>query len=516
MLNGLCKTLNLVAYYLLNCNKSQSQAIKFWEKSWHHWHMKVRQTTLICVFCGAVLGGIGLAKFVVLQPGWWLVGLIPVVFLIRKKNVASLFAVVILGLGIGMLRGGYMAQDVATLKNYSKQKVTILATAQTDSIYGKKSQITFDAGKVKLLLPQQEDLVGKFSISGFGEPMVYRGDKVEVSGKLYLTRGSKQAGISYAKIRVVEQGNDVFAKIRRNFAAGLQSAVPEPEASLGLGLLIGQRSTLPPDVLLAMTTVGLVHIVAVSGYNVTILARGVQRLRFFRSKYQKLVVALSLVTVFIIITGFSASVVRAALVSYLSLLAWYYGRKFKPLLLILLVAAVTALFNPIYLWSDIGWYLSFLAFFGVLVMAPLLGRKLLGYGYDKKSLSMLVLESFSAQLLTLPLIMLIFGRVSVVSLPANLLVVPIIPFAMLFSAIAGIAGMWVPAVAGWFAWPANFLLTYILDVTKLAAMAPYANVGRSLNTAMALIFYGLILLCVAALYRHYHHSRVSDESTLTP
>ena len=173
-------------------------------------------------------------------------------------------------------------------------------------------------------------------------------------------------------------GTDWFAKLRRYFAAGMQTALPEPAASLGLGLLIGQRSTLPADILLAMTTVGLVHIVAVSGYNVTILARAVQRTKIARSKFQQLFLALTLILMFIIITGFSASVVRAAIVSSLSLWAWYFGRSIKPMLLILFVAALTALINPIYVWSDIGWYLSFLAFFGVLIVAPLLGQRLLG------------------------------------------------------------------------------------------------------------------------------------------
>lgn len=479
--------------------------------------MKLRRTTLIGIFCGSVLGGIGLAKVILLQPNWWLLALLPLILLLKKKNIVSVLALISAGIVLGLVRGSYMAQNVSVLQGYAKTKVTIIATAQTDSIYGKKSQITFDAGSIQLVEPHEKDLIGKFTISGFGAPMVYRGDRVEVSGKLYLTRGSKQAGISFAKISVVQQGDDVFASARRSFAAGMLSAVPEPAASLGLGLLIGQRSTLPKDVLDAMTTVGLIHIVAVSGYNVTILARGVQRLRIFRSKFQKLALALALVTGFIIITGFSASVVRAAMVSYLSLIAWYYGRSFKPVLLLLLVAAITGLVNPIYVWSDIGWYLSFLAFFGVLVMAPLLGRKILGAGYEKKSLSMIVVESFSAQILTLPLIMLIFGRVSIISLPANLLVVPLIPFAMLFSAVAGLAGLLMPVFAGWFAWPANLLLTYILDIARLSAQAPYANVGRSLNISMALVFYALIILFVILLHKHYKTAQKNhNKSALTP
>jgi len=78
------------------------------------------------------------------------------------------------------------------------------------------------------------------------------------------------------------------------------------------------------------------------------------------------------------VAGTSASIVRAAVISVLTLAAWYYGRAIRPLLLLLLAAAVTAYANPVYLWADISWYLSFLAFFGILVLGPLVTSRLYG------------------------------------------------------------------------------------------------------------------------------------------
>jgi len=463
------------------------------------------------VGCGAVLAGIGLSKKITFELGLAVLFLLPLLFLTKRRGLVSLLAVVVFGLFLGLWRGQAQLYNVQDLKSLAYQKVTIQGVAKTDSIYGKNSQITFEVGDITEAVTGKP-LVGTFSVSGFGEPMVYRGDTVQATGKLYLTRGSKQASISYAEIKTVTTGNDWFAKLRRYFSAGMETALPEPAASLGLGLLIGQRSTLPADVLVAMTTVGLVHIVAVSGYNVTILTRAVQRLKFTRSKFQKLCLALTLIGIFVIITGFSASVVRAAMVSVLSLWAWYYGRTIKPLALIMLVAALTALINPIYVWSDIGWYLSFLAFFGVLIIAPLLGKRILGAGYDSKALSMLIVESFSAQIMTLPLIMMIFGRVSVISLPANLVVVPFIPIAMLFSAVAGAVGALVPAVAGWFSWPATIVLTYIIDITRLSARVPHASIYYSIGAAAMVLVYAILVLLLVGLYR----SSVRKKSVLTP
>ena len=470
---------------------------------------RFRRTSLIIVFCSSILGGIGLARVAELQLSSWLIVLaVPFILIIRRKNLAAVIAVIAIGVFLGGWRGSAQLVQLTELKSYAYQEVTIQAQATTDAVYGNKSQLSFEANHIRLLDPDQKPLIGTFKLSGFGAPMVYRGDIVQIKGKLYPTRGSKQASIAYGQIERLAAGQDWLAKLRRNFAAGMQTALPEPAASLGLGLLIGQRSTLPADVLAAMTTVGLVHIVAVSGYNVTILARAVQRLKLTRSKYQKLILALALIGIFVLITGFSASVVRAAMVSLLSLVAWYYGRNIRPLVLILVVAALTGLINPLYVWSDIGWYLSFLAFFGVLIVAPQIGRRLFGTRADSKPFSLLVIESFAAQLMTLPLILVIFGRFSLVSLLANVLVVPLVPLAMLLSAIAGVAGLLAPTIAGWIAWPATMLLTYMVDATKVFAGVPMASTQLYIGWVDMLVGYGAIL-AIALAIGHRNNRRLT-------
>src|SRR5690606_12381438 len=108
-----------------------------------------------------------------------------------------------------------------------------------------------------------------------------------------------------------------------------------------------------------LTKVGLIHIVAVSGYNLTIIINACRRLLQKRSRFQTLVLSLSLIGTFLLFTGYSPSIVRAALVSGLSLGLWFLGRRIKPVPLLFLAAAITAGANPLYLWSNIGWYLSF-------------------------------------------------------------------------------------------------------------------------------------------------------------
>ncbi|MBI2285659.1 ComEC/Rec2 family competence protein [Candidatus Saccharibacteria bacterium] len=428
---------------------------------------------------------------------WWLV-LLPLLLQIRRKNILSLLLVIFVGLSLGMWRGGVFMDKVGELKQFAGQKVTVEATATSDSIYGQRSQLEFTANKVRLLEPQAQTLSGSFRISGFGEPIIYRGDRVQISGKLFPTRGSHQARISFGQLKRVGADANWINGFTRRFAAGMHSALPEPNASFGLGILIGQRNTLPRELTNQLIMVGLVHIVAVSGYNLTILVRAIGRLRL-GSKYQRLAASLLLIVIFVLITGFAASIVRAAIISILSLWAWYYGRKIRPVLIIAFAAALTGLVNPFYVWGDLGWYLSFLAFFGVLMIAPMVAQRL--FRQRPKLLGMVILETLAAEVMTLPLIMMSFNQLSLVGLVANALVVPLIPFAMMFSAIAAAAGMLIPAAAGWFAWPANLLLTYILDVARLLAGIPGIFLHRSINTWAMLGLYGSILLGVVIIHR---------------
>jgi len=443
--------------------------------------------------------GIGLSRKVQNYPEVWWLAAAPLLLLLKSKNLTSLLLVLIFGLTVGLWRGSQYMVHVHQLQSLALHQVTIEATATSDSIYGNRSQVQFTGNQIQLIEPYQSQLTGSFKLSGFGVHMVYRGDRIRVSGKVYPSRGANQATIAYAKLQTVGSNNSLIYKISRNFSAGMQNALPEPLASFAMGLLIGQRVTMPPEIILALTMVGLIHIVAVSGYNVTIMARAVARLRL-PSKYQQLVISLVLISGFVLITGFSASIVRAAIVSLLTLWAWYYGRKIAPLVLITFTAAMTGLFSPFYVWSDLGWYLSFLAFFGVLVIGPIITARL--FSKPPKLLTSVLIETLSAELMTLPLIMMTFGQLSLIAIVANILIVPLVPLAMLLSAVAGLAGMLVPSLAGWLALPARLVLTYMLDLVHILSNIPSEFLHLSISPAIMIMGYGLVLLMVLAATRH--------------
>ncbi len=439
---------------------------------------RVRRWVLVIGCCLAVFAGLVLARQLALADARWLWLLVPfAVVSLRRHNVVTFALLAVLCFGIGWWRGGVYVQKLAVHRSLQHHKVVLIGRATEDAVYGQRYQLEFSISDVQVTKPRRTALVGNVTVRGFGEPAVYRGDIVQVSGSLFPTRGNNLASVSFAELHVLQHDSSWVNQLRRNFAAGMQSALPEPVASFGLGLLIGQRSTLPEQNAQQLRHVGLTHIIAVSGYNLTVIVIACRRLLVKRSKFQATFVCLALIGLFLLITGSSPPIVRAAIVSLLSIGTWYYGRKIRPLVLLLLAAAITVVANPIYLWGNVSWYLSFLAFFGVLVLAPLITKRLFGDKEPSMLLGILI-ESICASVVVLPYILFTFGETSLVSLLANVLVIPFIPLAMLLSVAAGVAGMIVPALAGWIAWPANWVLTYMLDIANLIGRIPHAFVAN--------------------------------------
>ncbi len=481
-----------------------------------HRRRKIRKTTIIIYALSAFLAGLGVARFAPpLEVTWvWLCFAI-CLLAVRQSRWIYLLTVILLGLCVGWWRGGNVNSQLQTYQDLYGTKVVLQVTAENDAVYNERSQLSFDGSEVTILEPYGQKLLGRLKVEGFGEPAIYRDDVVRVEGKIFPTLGARQGRIQFAQLETLARDYSWIETTRHNFVAGIYSALPEPLASFGLGLLIGQRNTLPNQVTETLKFVGLTHIVAVSGYNLTILSRFARKLLRNRSKFQTFVASIILIGIFLLFTGFSASIVRAAIVAGLSLSAWYYGRKIRPLLLILIAAVLTTGWSPLYLWFDIGWHLSFLAFYGVLILAPLLIERFGRRSAEPKALTLLVVESLCAQIMTLPLILYIFHEASLISLVANVLVVPLVPLAMLLTLIAGLSGMFIPIGAGWLSWPANLILTYMLDISEFLSRIPRVLALVSIRLWQMIILYGLLGFVSLILWKRTasQRAKITSESS---
>lgn len=465
----------------------------------HIWGHRFRRSTLLLFLFLGILGGVGWAhKGYGLDSFWcWLIfGCL--VFSWRKGTLKTLLLVALLGFACGWWRGAIHMEKLADYEPLYYQKISLTVRASEDGTYGKTKQLAFSAGNV--VTGDGRQLTGKVQVTGFGMNAVFQGDEILVTGKLYPGFGAYQGRMSFAVLDLKAHHPSLLAEVRRTFVAGAQTALPEPLASFVMGLLVGQRANLPEAVKEDLRMVGLTHIIAVSGANLTIILQASQKLFGKRSKRISTLLSLSLLGIFLLLTGGSASIVRAAMVSTLSIVAGYYGRNFKPLNLIALAAVITGWANPVYVWSDLGWYLSFLAFFGVMILAPLMQARWRAR-WHQTLLGGVALETICAEIMTLPFVLHIFGQMSRVGLVANVLVVTMIPLAMMLGMVSGLAGMLASSIAGWFAWPAVIVLNYMLDVAHILAGLPHIFVeGIGLSLVQMLLLYACTGALVAMLW----------------
>lgn len=162
--------------------------------------------------------------------------------------------------------------------------------------------------------------------------------------------------------------------------------------------------------------------------------------------------------------------------------------------MVTLAAAGTALYNPAY-FNDVGWLLSFLAFFGIMVVAPAV---MVRVGEPRLALVRMMVETLAAEILTLPLIVGEFSQLSIIGLVANLVVEPLVPLAMLVSVVAGLAGLWLPTLADYLAAPANLILGFMLQLIGAMAALPWALKLISLSIKQMIACYAVMVLLTAS------------------
>lgn len=453
---------------------------------------------MICLWCLSVLIGIGLIKIPLTTGGSWpLLLSVALILASSSRQRLAIMLVIISGVSFGLWRGSYVDARINNLNDYIGNKIVVSGVISADPAIGPRNETIL---KISNLTINERKFPGTARISFDSDKNFQRGDLVDFLGKLKPGYGNYQASITYAKLESHTVTSQPIIKLRNDFASSVRRVIGEPAASLGLGFLLGQRDSLPQEVDDNMRLLGLTHIVVASGYNLTILVRISRRLFAKISKYQALVSSLSMAIAFMMVTGFSPSMTRAGLVTLLSVWAWYYGRNINPLLIILLSAALTALWNPLSLWSDIGWYLSFLSFTGVLLLAPLLTKQIFK-GHNPALPLQVIVETVSAQLLTLPLVLLIFGRLPLLSVIANALIVPFIPLAMLMTFAAGLGGVVFGAGAVVLGLPSQILINYMLNVVDVMANISWASIDVVIEPTVMILAYAFIVTAGTVLWR---------------
>jgi competence protein ComEC len=279
---------------------------------------------------------------------------------------------------------------------------------------------------------------------------------------------------------------------------------PDPESSLLAGILLGVDTGLTRELQQAFKNTGTAHIIAISGFNISIIAGLFVTFfsRFLGPRRGALLAVIGIVF-YTILVGGEAAVVRAAIMGGLALFARQVGRRQFALNTLLAVALLMCLWNPLYVW-DVGFQLSLFATLGLILYAEpfsqFANRIITRYfpasaaEQSAKLLSEFVLLTFAAQLTTIPIMAYHFKRISLVSFLANPFILPAQPAVMILGGLAVLLSLvWSPLgqLAGWIAWP---FVVYTIRMVEIFDRIPHGTLFLGdLSIWFVILFYVVLL-----------------------
>lgn len=283
---------------------------------------------------------------------------------------------------------------------------------------------------------------------------------------------------------------DLLYNWRDQLISLIQQSLPEPQGSLMVGILFGNRVDLDRDLIQSFRVAGLSHIVAVSGYNLTIVASNLETV--FKPVLGRRVfwLILLIIALFVLMTGAPSSILRAGLMTSLIMLGRYLGRPTQAVNALVLAAGLLVLLEPKIIY-DVGFQLSVAATYGLVRLGPILEQRLKNWPLGQ--LRPIVAETLAASIAVLPILLGQFGRLPTLSLITNVLVVPLIPLAMAIGAVGTLVGVVWQALGGWILWLAWPILTWAQKVAETAERQPIATVEWQWPIWAALCLTALLL-----------------------
>ena len=448
--------------------------------------------------------GVGIAAYVSMSPIAVMLLLFAATLLFcmvvlgAKRVRYLLFGICALSVALGMLRFSLWADapnDPVLSSAFGKTLVLRGVVSDEPDVRETSTQLTFSVnelvdgerlgrveGKMLLIVPRYPE---------------YRyGDVIEIRGELKKPESFseddgrvfdypnylKTKGIAYqmfhpdVTILGRGKGNLVKAKLfsaKHAFLERLGRSLPEPENALAGGILLGGKRSLGEEWTDRFREAGIVHIVVLSGYNMTIVAEWLGVAFLFLGFYGSLTVSAAGIVLFALMTGAGATVVRAAIMALLVLFARINGRTGTMGRALLVAGVLMVLQNPAILAFDPSFQLSFLASLGLVFVAPFLRERILMFR-KHPMIDEVLISTLATQVVVLPLLLYQTGILSTIALFANLLVLPLIPVTMFFAFVTGLLGFLGHAVAFLPALPTSAFLAFILAVGKYGAALPFA------------------------------------------
>lgn len=366
----------------------------------------------------------------------------------------------------------------------NNQKLTVLLSPQGLALDSLKAR-PFPATKILVTTNLNEDY--KY------------GDEINFSGKLekpenfttdqgkefdyvnYLRKDGIYYVMYYVTPETISRGNgnrikSILFGTKEKFLEKMNLVISGSESLLMGGLILGEKSAFSQELRKAFIDTGTIHIVALSGYNITIVAEWIMKLFVFLPQNLGIGMGILAILFFILMTGGSSTAIRAGIMATLVLVARATGRNYDVARALLLAGVGMILLNPFVLVYDVSFQLSFIVTVAVIFFTPRIEKYFL-WVPDYFKLRDIVSVTCAAYIFVLPFILYKMGNLSLVALPANILILPFIPFTMLLGFLTGFVGIISYILSVPFGYISYLFLHYELSVVSFFSNLPFASLS---------------------------------------
>ena len=474
------------------------------------------------IFLSAILGFcFGIIYSVFFRFGYDLITIsifgIVILFLgvIRQKKIFLYLSIFLFSMLVGVARMDFATNDVLLLDSSVGQKITLegVIDIPVQKSYNQQAVLSLSSGQNVLIYTANY-------------PRLKYGDKISINGTLqnpknfqtdqgsefdyigYLYKDNIKYILKNGKASIISRDNgnfivDSLLLFKDWFINGYQKILPPSEADLMGGLTLGTKENIDKEFRNSLVETSTIHIIALSGYNVTIVAnflRGVfSQVSFIGSRGALFGGALGIIF-FVAMTGMQSSAIRAGLMALIALLGRGTGRTYDAFRALLIAGCTMIIWNPKFLVYDVSFQLSFLATLGMIFLTPIyldLFKRVPENIFNFIPLRELMSTTLGAQTAVVPFIIYKMGVFSLIALPANILVLPAVPLAMGVGTVAGILGNFSINLATPFAFVTHLLLQYIIILVNFFASVPFAYISfRGVPIFLCFMMYSCLIFWV--------------------
>ncbi|MDJ0729609.1 MAG: ComEC/Rec2 family competence protein [Crocosphaera sp.] len=384
----------------------------------------------------------------------------------------------------------YLIQD-----NFRSQNVQVLGKLSSEprATNNNRKKFWLQAKKVSFNSPSEpfQTVTGKLYVTlpSKAVNLIYPGQILIIEGNLYKPRSPQNPGAFDFKKYLAKQGSfsglkgekiifigeknfEIWTKLRHRIINGFTNALGNENGLVISSMILGKRAVdLPPEIRDLFVNIGLSHVLAASGFHVALLLGIVFWITQSLSPINKFIIGMVILMFYLGFTGIQPSILRATLMGIAILIGQILERKTNSLGALLLSGFLLLIFNPLWIW-DLGFQLSFLATFALLVTSPFIENKL---DFLPPKISSIIAVPVAVSIWTSPLIMYVFHTFSFYIIPFNILATPLIMFLVLGGIISAIFILISPnigiEIAKILFWPLEIFLQSAQQIPQLKLSA---------------------------------------------